>query len=104
VLRALRVDVMDRVGVAANLNYRLDNPAVGRVRLAYANPAVGPPVATLDRVDPAIASHRAGANLGLFPQRLVGVLGIVLCLLWHEEVGHQLRFEPRRVAPASGGG
>ena len=95
---------MDCVGVAANLNYRLDNPAVRRVRLAHANAAVDPAVAALDRVDPAIASHRTGANLGLFPQRLVRVLGIVLCLLWHEEVGHQLRFEPRRVVAASSGG
>jgi len=95
---------MNCVGVAANLNYRLDNPAVRRVGLAHANAAVDPPVAALNSVDPAIASHRAGANLRLFPQRLVGALGIVLCLLWHEEVGHERRLEPRRVASASSGG
>ena len=40
--RALRLDMMDCVGVAANLNYRLDNPAVRRVRLAHANAALDP--------------------------------------------------------------
>ena len=102
--RALRLDMMDCVGVAANLNYRLDNPAVRRVRLAHANVAVDSPVAALDRMYPAIACHCAGAYLGVFAQCLVGALGVALCPQRQEEAGHERRLEPRRVASASSGG
>jgi len=103
-LSVLWLDVMDRVGVAAELHYRLDDLAVGRVSLADANVAVHPSVAALDLTDPAIAGHGAGAHLGLFPQGLVGALGILPCAPWQEEVGHGRRLEPRRVAAASGRG
>ena len=80
---------MNGVYVAPELKYRLHNLAVRRVRLAHAQTTVDAPVPALALLDPAVARRDPGARLGLFPQRLVCALGIILCKRWHEEARHR---------------